>query len=93
MTGSPDDYAAPKYGPRDPRERALLGRLGAEVSWARTVDRTARTQPGRDALKARFLKEADGDPVRAEHLYKAHFLRLSLLARKARAERRKEATL
>lgn len=65
------------------------GRIGAHVSWANTKDRTARTAPARAALDAKFLAEADGDPVRAEHLRKAHFQRLA--AKSAEARRRKAA--
>lgn len=68
-------------------ELSLLGRLGAHESWARTTDRTRRTQPGRDALEAKFLAEAGGDPVRAEHVRKAYFTRLAL--KSAQARRRK----
>jgi hypothetical protein len=73
-----------------PAERRLIGKLGAHASWAVTEDRTARTAPARAALAARFLAEANGDPVRAEHLRKAHFLRL---AHKSAQARRKIKTL
>jgi hypothetical protein len=69
-----------------------IGKLGAEVSWGNTVDRAARTAPGRAAMDAKFLAEADGDPVRAEHLRKAHFRRLALKSaqvRRAKAVRRR----
>ena len=57
-------------------ERQLIGKLGAELSWANTTDRTARTAPARRAMEQRFLDEADGDPVRAEHLRRAYFTQL-----------------
>ena|SRR5580658_6942482 len=52
----------------------------AHVSWARTADRTARTEPGRKGFLARFEREADPDGVlpederarRAEHARKAY---------------------
>ncbi len=69
-------------------ERSLLGRLGAEISWANTIDRTARTAPARAALDQKFLDEADGDPVRAAHLRKAHFARLGLQSAQARRKAR-----
>ena len=69
---------------RDPQTRQLVGRIGAEQSWANTLDRSARTKPARDALNKRFLDEAGGDPVRAEHLRKAHFLKLALKSATAR---------
>jgi hypothetical protein len=68
----------------DPNVRQLVGRIGAEQSWANTEDRSARTKPARDALNKRFLDEAGGDPVRAEHLRKAHFLKLALRSAQAR---------
>jgi len=67
-------------------ERRLAARIGAEVSWANTPNRSARTAPARAGLDAKFLAEAGGDPIRAEHLRKAHFARLSL--RSAQSRRR-----
>jgi hypothetical protein len=64
--------------------RSLRGRLGAHTSWANTTDRSARTAPARAALDQKFLDQADGDPVRAEHLRKAYFARLALKSAKAR---------
>jgi len=69
-----------------PSESTLRGRIAAHESWANTPDRAARTAPARAALAAKFLAEAGGDPVRAEHLRKAHYARLSL--RSARSRRR-----
>jgi hypothetical protein len=71
-------------------ERSLIARLAAHTSWAATTDRAARTAPARAALEARFLEQAGGDPVRAEHLRKAHFARLALKSAQAR---RKAAAL
>ena len=65
------------------RER-LRARIASETSWGQTLDRTARTAPARAALLAKFLEQADGDPVRAEHLRKAHFARLALKSAQAR---------
>ncbi len=67
-------------------EFTLRGRIAAHESWANTPDRSARTAPARAALDAKFLEQAGGDPVRAEHLRKAHFARLSL--RSAQSRRR-----
>jgi hypothetical protein len=66
---------------------SLLGRIGAHTKWANTQDRTAATAPARAALEAKFLTEADGDPVRAASLRKAYFARLSLASAKARRAR------
>lgn len=62
----------------------LAGRIGAHTSWANTTDRSARTAPARAALDAKFLDQAAGDPVRAEHLRKAYFTRLALRSASAR---------
>lgn len=68
---------------------AQIGRKGAHISWANTVDRTARTAPARAALDQKFRDQADGDPVRAAHLRKAYFIDLSMRSAKARKARRK----
>jgi hypothetical protein len=75
-------------------ERALsahlskLGTIGAHISWSRTIDRTARTAPARAGLEAKFLAEADGDPLRAASLRKAYYARLALKSAQARRNRR-----
>lgn len=75
----------------DSGERRLAAFRAAHISWANTDDRTARTAPARAALQAKFLEQADGDPVRAEHLRKAHYARLALASAKARRQARKAA--
>lgn len=70
-----------------PTERRLVAQIAAETSWANTTDRAARTANARAGLEQKFLDQADGDPVRAEHLRRAHYKRLSLKA--AQARRRK----
>lgn len=76
------------YDPAASAAASLLGRIGAQVSWGNTVDRTARTAPARAALEQKFLDQADGDPVRAASLRKAYYLRL---AKKSADARRKRA--
>ena len=76
---------------RSDAERSLIASIAAHESWAHTPDRTARTAPARAALDAKFLAEADGDPVRAAHLRAAHFKRLALKSAQAR-RKVKEAT-
>ena len=73
---------------RTSTERTLVAQIAAETSWAKTPDRAARTRPARDALDAKFLAEADGDPVRAQHLRTAHFRRLALKSAQARRKAR-----
>lgn len=72
-------------------ERSLHAQIAAHESWAATPDRAARTAPARAALDAKFLQQADGDPVRAAHLRKAHFARLALKSAQSR-RRAKGAT-
>jgi hypothetical protein len=69
---------------QDPNDRQLISRIAAEVSWANTTDRAARTAAARAGLNKKFLDEAGGDFVRAEHLRKAHFLKLALKSAQAR---------
>jgi hypothetical protein len=73
---------------RTPLVRRLQAQLAAHQSWANTTDPAARTAKARAALWAKFLEQADGDPVRAEHLRKAHYARMALASAKARAGRR-----
>lgn len=69
-------------------ERRLAGSIGGNLSWAHTPDRAARTRPARQALYEKFLREADGDPIRANHLWRAHFQRLALKSATARRRAR-----
>ena len=67
-------------------------RIAAEVSWSRTVDRSARTRPARQAFLKRFEKEVDPNGElppderrqRAEHALRAYMLRLAKRAVAAR---------
>lgn len=79
----------------DHEDRVLIGRIGAHESWARTVDRAARTAPARAAFLARFEHEVDPHGLlspqerarRADHARQAHFARMarkSALARRSR---------
>ena len=67
-------------------ERHLAALIGAHASWAQTPDRAARTANARAALDAKFLEQAGGDPIRAEHLRKAHFQRLALKSARSRRQ-------
>jgi len=71
-----------------PAERSLAAKVGAEVSWALTRDRPARTAAARAAFDRTFLDAAGGDPVAAEHLRRAHFARLALASARARRKAR-----
>src|SRR4051812_20488901 len=72
-------------------EKTLAARIAAEVSWANTTNRPARTAPARAALWQKFLDQADGDPQRAQHLWKAHFARLALQSARARRRAKEQA--
>jgi hypothetical protein len=65
-------------------ERRLAATIAAHQSWANTENRTARTARARAALDQKFLDQADGDPVRAAHLRKAHFVGLALKSAQSR---------
>lgn len=77
-------------------ELAIAGRIGALESWARTEDRTARTEPGRRAFDQRFLDQVDPERVldpaerarRADFARRAYFQRLALKSAQARRLRR-----
>lgn len=66
--------------------------MAADLSWANTEDRAARTANARRAADDRFLILADGDPKRAESLRRAHYKRMalkSIAVRQAKASTRK----
>lgn len=73
----------------------INARIAAEISWARTSDRSARTRPAREAFLKRFEREVDPDgelPIderrrRAEHALRAHMLRLRKRVGNARKAR------
>ena len=73
-------------------EKHLQAQLAAHTSWANTTDRTGRTAKARAALDQKFLDQAGGDPVRAEHLRKAHYAKLALKSAKSRRKAKELAT-
>lgn len=87
-------------GGMTPAERELAGRLGAHVSWARTVDRPARTASAREAAAARFEKQVRAEhpdlPDKqvmqmAEHRRRAEMARIALRSVQARRQKRAAA--
>lgn len=72
-------------------ERRLAASMAADMSWANTENRSARTAPARRALDEKFLEQAGGDPKRAASLRSAHFKRLALKSAQSR-RRAREAT-
>lgn len=82
--------------PRGHPDNSLISTLGNHVKWAAVDDRTAATEPARQAFRDKFLREArerfgdlpaDELARRAEHLRKAHYLRLALRSAQARRKR------
>src|ERR1035437_5513740 len=79
-------------------ERRLSASIASNESWAHTPNRTARTQPARDALMRQFEEQVDPDGTleptervkRAENAKRAHFGRLAL---KSAVSRRKSREL
>jgi hypothetical protein len=69
-------------------EVRLAAQIRAHQSWAKTVDRSARTAPARAARERQFLEQADGDPVRAAHLRTAYYKRLALQSAASRRRNR-----
>lgn len=66
--------------------------MAAQTSWARTVDRTSRTQPARAAVLANIDATVDPDGLMdpatkakaVDNARSAHFRRLALLSAQAR---------
>lgn len=79
--------------PTPANERSEAAKANAHASWAKTTDRPARTAAARAALWQKFLDQADGDPIRAEHLWKAHFARLRLRSMQAMRKAKDHAAL
>lgn len=85
MAAAPDRAAVPDIDKR----------IAAEISWSRTHDRRARTQPARDKFLERFEREVDPASIlpeperkrRAEHAKKAYMLGL---AKRSAIARRKQ---
>jgi hypothetical protein len=79
-----------------PEERKQRARIAAHESWAATEDRTKRTQPGRDANRAKYERRVDPewklDPVerakRAENAFKADMARLAFQSVQARRKKK-----
>lgn len=74
-------------------EARLRASIAAHESWAHTPDRPARTAKARAARDQKFLDQASGDPVRAEHLRKAYFARLALKSAVARRKIKEQTAI
>lgn len=83
------------HAPLTPEQRVLRARIAAHTGWANTQDRTARTQPGRNAFFRRFELQVDPDGVMsekarrkaAESAMRAHMSRLALRSSQARRQK------
>ena len=77
-------------------DRALIVRIAANERWAREEDRTAATQPARDAYKKQFEDLVDPErklspeerAKRVKNARSAHFQRLALKSAQARRRRK-----
>jgi hypothetical protein len=63
---------------------SLHASMLADLGWANTPDRTARTAKPRAAFYQKFLDAHDGDEQRAQSAYRAHFKAMALKSIKAR---------
>jgi hypothetical protein len=74
----------------DIARQRMYGALGGHISWANTpaTDRAKRTAPARQGLEDKFLREAGGDPKRAQNIRKAHYQRMAI--KSAESRRRKK---
>jgi hypothetical protein len=65
--------------PLTPEQRSLRAKAAVDASWARTNDRTARTEPARRAALARFERQVDplGELPEQERHRRAEFARRS----------------
>ncbi|WNI15539.1 hypothetical protein [Actinacidiphila sp. ITFR-21] len=77
----------------DPADRTLRARLGAHTQWANELDPVGRTAKARAAADDRFVKQArekhpdateEQIATTAEHLRKAHYVRMGLASAAAR---------
>ena len=81
-------------------ERVIIARIASAERWGRTGDRSAATEPARAGLRSRFEREANPDGTlppaevaqRADHLMRAHMLRMSLKAAQARRRSTESST-
>jgi hypothetical protein len=51
-----------------PEQRSMNARLAALTRWAQVTDRTAATQPARNALEAKFAAAPNPEAARALHM-------------------------
>jgi hypothetical protein len=91
---TPRPPAGPKPAGDLSQVRATAGRIGGLTRWAKELDPTAATAPARAAFLRRFdaqvpaeITDPDERTRRAEKLMRAHMIRLSDRAARARREK------
>jgi hypothetical protein len=80
---------------QDAGDRAIIAQIASAERWGHERDRSAATAPARAGLRTKFEREADPDGTlpsdevarRADHLQRAHMLRMSRAATAARLHR------
>lgn len=78
-----------------PAERTMRAKIAANESWAKTENRSARTEKARQAMLDKFAATVDPDGVlppaerakRAENARRAHLQRMALRSVQARRRR------
>jgi hypothetical protein len=78
--------------PMTPAQRVLRAKAAADASWAKTPDRSARTEPARRAALARFERQVDPNgelseeerALRAASARRSYFRFLALRSARAR---------
>lgn len=86
--------------PATPAELSLIGRMASNESWARTVDRTARTEKAREAILVKFENQIDPGGTmppeerrrRAISMRTAHMQRLAVKSVRARRAAKEAAS-
>jgi hypothetical protein len=81
--------------PEPTAEERAWGRYYAHKRWSQEPDRTKATQPLRDGLERRFIREVDPDGTLPPHelakrvasAKKAYYTRLSILSAQARRKK------
>ena len=79
-----------------PEQRSTLASMASHASWAKTDDRSARTEPARKASMGRFEREVDPEgklppeerAKRAENARRAYFQKLAYKSSRARQRRK-----
>jgi hypothetical protein len=86
----------PVARPRTNNDRSQIAKIAANTRWANESDRSAATQPARDAMRLKFERQVDPEgrlpaderAIRAESARRAHYQRLALKSAQARRQKR-----